>query len=93
MNSIIPKEHVRLAAAIKEMMSEYNDNEEIINLGAYVKGANPVLDRALLIKNDLNAFLKQEVEDFQTFENTLNQLKEVYSLLSRDMRKPRRAGK
>jgi flagellum-specific ATP synthase len=91
MNSIIPKEHIRLAASIKEMMSEYNDNEEIINLGAYVKGANPVLDRALLVKNDLNAFLRQEVENFQTFENSLDQLKEVYSLLSRDQRKPRRA--
>jgi len=92
MNSIIPKEHVRLAASIKEMMSEYNDNEEIINLGAYVKGANPVLDRSLMIRNQLNAFLNQEVEDFQTFENSLNQLKEVYSLLNRDQRKPRRAG-
>ncbi|MDH4263076.1 MAG: FliI/YscN family ATPase [Spirochaetia bacterium] len=92
MNSIIPKEHIRLAASIKEMMSEYNDNEEIINLGAYVKGANPVLDKALLIKNDLNGFLCQEVENFQSFENTLEQLKEIYSILSRDTRRTRRAG-
>jgi len=90
MNSIVPKEHVRLAAAIKELMSEYNDNEEIINLGAYVKGSNPILDKSLLIKNDLNAFLRQEVEQFQTFETTYQQIKDIYGSLSRDQRKPRK---
>jgi flagellum-specific ATP synthase len=86
MNSIVPKEHVRLAASIREMMAEYNENEEIINLGAYVRGANPVLDKSLQIKKYLDAFLKQEVEDFQNFETTMEQLKVIHGSLGSDKR-------
>ncbi|MDH4199350.1 MAG: FliI/YscN family ATPase [Spirochaetia bacterium] len=92
MNNLVPKDQIRLAASIREMVSEYNDNEEIINLGAYVKGSNPVLDRSMLIRRELNDFLRQEVEQYQTYESTIEQLKNVYGLLSRDQRKVRRTG-
>lgn len=92
MNSIVPKEQMRLAAMIREMMAEYNENEEIINLGAYVRGSNPVLDRYLAIKKELNAFLCQEVEQYQAYEVAVEQLKQVYGLLTTDQRKLRRTG-
>jgi len=77
MPNVVDKNHLRLAAEFREMLSEYTDNEEVLNLGAYARGSNPVLDRAIQIYRPLNGFLKQDVEDFFTYEATMNQLNRI----------------
>ncbi|MDP1730660.1 MAG: flagellar protein export ATPase FliI [Devosia sp.] len=47
----------------RELMSVYSDMEELIRLGAYRKGSDPTVDRALAINPALEAFLSQQREE------------------------------
>ena len=71
-----------MAATLRQMMAEYTENEEIINLGAYVRGSNPVLDNAIKILNPLRNFMKQKVDDYQNYETTMEQMKALYAAVS-----------
>ncbi len=92
MPMITDKEQQAQAAAIKEMVSEYYENEEIINLGAYVHGANPVLDKAIKVMRPLNQFLRQAVEDYVPFETVMEQLAVLSKFAEEEPSRMRRAG-
>src|SRR6185312_520859 len=47
----------------RELMSVYADMEELIRLGAYRKGSDPKVDRAIAINPELEAFLGQQREE------------------------------
>jgi flagellum-specific ATP synthase len=47
----------------REFMSVYSDMEELIRLGAYRKGSDPKVDRAIAINPALEAFLSQQREE------------------------------
>lgn len=47
----------------RELMSVYADMEELIRLGAYRKGSDPKVDRAIAIYPELEAFLSQQREE------------------------------
>ena len=40
-------------------MASYKANEDLINVGAYAKGSNPKVDKAMVIYEDLMSLLKQ----------------------------------
>lgn len=61
MNKVIKREHLVIANHLRDLMGVYKESEDLINIGAYVKGVNPKLDKAIIIKDDLEALLKQEV--------------------------------
>ena len=76
------KEDHGIVLQLRELISTYRENEEIINLGAYVSGANPILDKAIRIKSELDAFLRQGIDESTKPEETWNRLKKIYSSLS-----------
>jgi flagellum-specific ATP synthase len=47
----------------RELMSVFADMEELIRLGAYRKGSDPQVDRAIAINPALDAFLSQQREE------------------------------
>lgn len=63
MNKVVKREHIVIANHLRELMAVYKESEDLINIGAYVKGVNIKLDKAIIIKSDLEALLKQEVEE------------------------------
>lgn len=77
MPSVTSPEHYRTAVQLREYLSEYRKNEEIIQLGAYVTGSNPVLDIGIQLYSDIISFIKQDVADFVSFEKTLQLLKNL----------------
>lgn len=77
MPNIITEEHWAIASKIRSLLAIYKQNEDLINLGAYVKGANPLLDEAIEKINTINSFLKQSIGEGFTFEDTLQLLKKI----------------
>lgn len=61
MPEIVPPEHLRAALALKEILATYRDAEDLVNIGAYVPGSNPRIDRALAKIEAANAFLRQGI--------------------------------
>ena len=51
------------------------DNRDLVNIGAYVPGADPLLDEALARENDIKAFLQQGIEEPTRLEDSLQGLK------------------
>lgn len=77
MNDIITKEHRKAINTAIELMATYRNSEDLINVGAYQKGTNPKIDRAIAFNEVINSFLKQEIEETHSFEDTQNKLIQI----------------
>lgn len=77
MGDVVTEEQVKLANEIKRVMAVYKEAEDLINIGAYIKGSNPNIDYAIEYIESINRFLRQDIYDHFTFEQVLEQMKEV----------------
>jgi flagellum-specific ATP synthase len=70
--------HVQDAAGhIRTLLAAYNENEDLINAGVYVRGSNEEIDRALDKMPEINKLLRQRIEERSSLEETHAQLCEV----------------
>jgi flagellum-specific ATP synthase len=55
----------QLAAAVKirSAISSYEESKDLIELGAYTSGTNPLLDKAIRMRPEIDAFLRQDLSD------------------------------
>ena len=77
MGDVTTKEHRAAAGKIRNLMAVYRKNEDLINIGAYIKGSNPECDEAIKFIDKINAFLKQSTTDKCVFEDTIEQLEHL----------------
>jgi flagellar biosynthesis/type III secretory pathway ATPase len=56
------------------MMAAYNEAEDLINIGAYARGSNPQIDRALGFVEPIGAFLRQRAEEGESFDKHVQRL-------------------
>lgn len=77
MSDIISDEHKFVANEIKKNMALYNESEDLINIGAYVKGSNKDIDIAIDKNKEIKSFLSQSVNDKFDFNYTLNEMKKI----------------
>ena len=73
-NRISTEQQRGSARAIREAMAAYQRAEDLIQLGAYVAGSNPVLDQAIRGRQKLMQFLRQDTSDQAPIEQTLGQM-------------------
>jgi flagellum-specific ATP synthase len=57
---IMPAEQIGQANELRRLMAAYRDAKDLIEIGAYVKGTNPVVDRAVQLKPAIDHFLRQD---------------------------------
>ncbi|HEX6963158.1 MAG TPA: EscN/YscN/HrcN family type III secretion system ATPase, partial [Lacipirellula sp.] len=48
---------------IRELLAAYAENEDLINIGAYRKGANRTLDAAVEMRDEINRLLRQQTDE------------------------------
>lgn len=77
MPDIVTPEHLRSAGEGRGVLSDYRDAEDLINIGAYVKGSSAKIDYALERIGPLNTFLKQAIDEKTEFEQGLQRLKQI----------------
>lgn len=70
--------HVHLIGKIREVLSYYKKNELLIRIGEYKPGSDKNADFAIKYIDKVNRFLKQQVEETCTFEETLQQLEALF---------------
>lgn len=70
MRAVCDPQNVQFAGQIREWMATYAQAEDLINLGAYVKGTNPKIDQAVYVQDRINAFLRQSVDEKATYADT-----------------------
>lgn len=74
MPQLISPEHKQAAGKLRDLMSQYKKAEDLLSIGAYVPGSNPALDRAIQIKPQLDALLRQDIEEECPLEVTIERL-------------------
>ena len=75
MKEIATPEHNQLAGMLRNHLATYEKNEDLINIGAYVRGSNPKVDEAMLVIDGINQFLQQGLNEHFTMEQVDEQLR------------------
>lgn len=78
---ITPPEHLEAAGKLRDMLATYKRYEDIVSIGAYVRGTNPKLDQALQLKDRIDQFLRQSVHDRVDYEEMLEQMFQLSGLV------------
>jgi flagellum-specific ATP synthase len=80
MDDIISPEHRDIANRLKETLATYRKAEDLINIGAYVKGSNSKIDYAIEMIEKINHYLKQDINETTSFDESLQHLNELFDL-------------
>jgi flagellum-specific ATP synthase len=78
MDDIISSEHREGAKQLKSTLATFRKAEDLINIGAYVKGSNPKIDYAIEMIDRINQYLRQDIDDNVSFDESLQQLAELF---------------
>lgn len=72
MPDIASEEHKDQAGLLRDLLATYREAEDLINIGAYVKGSNSKIDLAIHKYEPIIHFLRQKPTEFSGYEETLN---------------------
>lgn len=77
MTDIVPMENRRAAGRIRDIMSVYEKSSDLVSIGAYKAGTNPKLDYALSKIDAIDDFLKQDVDESFSYEETVLRMEQI----------------
>jgi len=80
MSDIVDDDHKKNAGELRRALAVYRDAEDLINVGAYVKGSNPAIDKAIALNEPINKFLTQGTFERFTFAETVEMLRDSVTL-------------
>ncbi len=78
MNDITSQEHQEAARAFKQIWSVYQQNRDLISVGAYEAGSDPQIDQAIAAMPILRQFLQQDMRSPVTLEQSLADLAALF---------------
>jgi flagellum-specific ATP synthase len=74
MNEVVTPEHLQAAQNMRALMATYRDAEDLIHIGAYVKGSSKRIDAAIAKIDAINDFLCQGIFEVDTYDVTKKKL-------------------
>ncbi|MCR4425787.1 MAG: flagellar protein export ATPase FliI [Firmicutes bacterium] len=77
MDGIVSSQHRAAARRFRDLLATYREAEDLINIGAYVRGSNRKVDEAIDAIDHLNGFLCQDVEEMADFDDVTGRLVEL----------------
>jgi flagellum-specific ATP synthase len=77
MPMVTSKEHQDLARQLKQIYSVYQQNKDLIAIGAYTRGNDPRIDQAINVLPVINFFLQQQMQEVIPYDLSLQQLQEI----------------
>jgi FliI/YscN family ATPase len=77
MNTIASEEHRLLGEKLRSLWAIYEENRDLILLGAYKEGSDPVIDEALEKRSMLLDFLIQAQDEHDNLETALRKARKV----------------
>lgn len=70
----VPEQHLPVLRKARQLLSAYSDMEELIRLGAYRKGSDPLVDEAIERFGPIEAFLNQGKDEATSLDDGYSQL-------------------
>jgi flagellum-specific ATP synthase len=72
MSDVTDREHRGKANAIRRSMAVYANSEDLINIGAYVKGSSKDIDDAISKHDSIESFLMQATDEKFTLDQAVD---------------------
>jgi flagellum-specific ATP synthase len=79
MHEIIPNEHSELARRFRQTLSIYQQNRDLISIGAYSRGSDPRIDQAIDLWPAMQKFLMQQIHERVGHADALNALRQLFA--------------
>ena len=79
MQSLLSNDDLRQANKLRRLWSLYQQNVDLIQVGAYEHGSNPELDEAIQLNERIVSFLRQDMHISQDYATTRQQLRDLLS--------------
>jgi flagellum-specific ATP synthase len=77
MQDVIDRESMLAARRFRQLYSTYQQNQDMISVGAYQAGSNPRIDEAIAYRPRLVEFLQQDMGEAVSLEQSLAQIKSL----------------
>ncbi|HEX7640982.1 MAG TPA: flagellar protein export ATPase FliI [Burkholderiaceae bacterium] len=78
MHSITSPEHQKLMRRVKQLFSRYERSRDLISVGAYNAGTDPVLDEAIRLRSKIESFLQQGISERADIAESLRELTALF---------------
>ena len=78
MSEIADEEHKKAASFARDLLATYKNSEDLINIGAYVKGSNKKVDLSIQYYDEITNYLKQGINEHSDFNESINKLKNMF---------------
>lgn len=79
MTKVTSPEQQQFAARIRTILANYSEAEDLINIGAYMKGSNKGIDEAVQYIDSIRLFLKQSASERIGFDESVKQMTAIFS--------------
>jgi FliI/YscN family ATPase len=74
MPDVTSDEHRRNADSLKQLLAAYQDSQDLISIGAYQNGSNPMVDAAIRMRDETTKFLRQGMSELVTLQSAVSAL-------------------
>jgi flagellum-specific ATP synthase len=77
MGKVTSKEHRIVSSHLRDLLAAYKESEDLINVGAYVKGTNAKVDKAIAIYDDVIGLLRQDASETSSLDDLYDRMVEM----------------
>ena len=78
MTALITEKHYARVRNFKQLLSSFQRNRDLVSVGAYAKGSDPMLDKAITLWPQLEAFLQQGIFERADWEDSIQALELIF---------------
>jgi flagellum-specific ATP synthase len=78
MNHLVDPRHFQQVQQFKHLYAHYQRNHDLISVGAYVKGSDPLLDQAIVLYPYMEHFLKQGMYESEAYSASMGKFAELF---------------
>jgi len=79
MQALVSPEELKQSNKLRRLWSVYQQNADLVQVGAYESGSNPELDEAIRLREQIVDFLRQDMDKGEDYAMTRNQLHHMLS--------------
>lgn len=77
MKDVVSDKHNDLSMKFKDIYATYKEAEDLINIGAYTKGSNPKIDRAIKKYELFTQYICQDLNEKVSLSDSIDQMKKI----------------
>ena len=74
MPDIVDREQRDASTSVRQLLAAYQEHEDLISIGAYRQGSNPTVDQAIAMKDEIDSYLQQRIEEPSTLQSSSESL-------------------